>query len=78
MEQIKGLLDKLHPAIRHALLLFVGSILTWAAAASRGLMVTGTPAADAVISAAAVSVVGTATLWFTNLTKQYGRGYVEA
>lgn len=74
MDDIKGILDKLHPAVRHAFLIFVGSLLTWAAAAARGLVVANDPILDAIISSAAVSVVGTATLWFSKLTKQYGLG----
>lgn len=73
-ETIKGALDKLPAAVRHALLLFAGSLLAWAAAAAQGLVVSGNAVTDAVISSAAVSVVGTATLWFTKLTKQYGVG----
>lgn len=72
--RVKGVLDRTPPAVRHAILLFVGSLLTWAAAEAQGLIVSGNPLTDAVISSAAASAVGTATLWFTRLTKQYGVG----
>ena len=72
--KIKGLIDRMPAAVRHALLLFVGSLLAWAAAAAQGVVVTNNAVTDAVISSAAVSAVGTATLWWTKLTKQYGVG----
>lgn len=72
--KFKGLIDRLPAAVRHALLLFIGSLLAWAAAAAQGIVVSGNAITDAVISSAAVSAVGTATLWWTNATKQYGVG----
>lgn len=71
---VKGLLDRLPAAVRHALLLFVGSLLAWAAVAAQGAEIADNPLATAVLSSALVSIAGTATLWFTNLTKQYGVG----
>jgi hypothetical protein len=73
-KNIQGALDKLPTAVRHAVLLFAGSLLAWAAAAAQGAEVAGNPIATAVLSSALVSAAGTATLWFTNLTKQYGVG----
>jgi hypothetical protein len=69
---VKGLLDKLPPAVRHAVLLFAGSLLTWAAGAAAGVEVPGNAFATGIVLSAATSIVGTATLWFTKLTKQYG------
>jgi hypothetical protein len=71
---VKGILDRLPAPVRHAVILFIGSLLVWAQAQARGMIVSGNPLTDAVISAAAASAVGTAILWFTNLTKQYGVG----
>jgi len=71
---LKGVLDRIPAVVLHGLLLFVGSILTWAAVAAQGVAVNGNPVATAVVSAAAVSLVGSITLWWTNLTKQYGVG----
>lgn len=70
--KVKGLLDKLNPAVRHAFLMFIGSLLTWAAGAAAGVEIPGNAVATGVAISAATSLVGTATLWFTKLTKQYG------
>ena len=77
MNKAKSALDRLPAYVRHALLIFIGSMLTWAAAAAQGIVVTNNPAIDAALSSAGVSVVLTATLWFTKLTKQYGVGATE-
>lgn len=73
----KTLLDRLPAYVRHALLIFIGSMLTWATAAAQGIVVTNNPVFDAALSSAGVSVAMTATLWFTKLTKQYGLGTTE-
>lgn len=74
MGNVKGILDKLPAAVRHALFIFLGSLFAWTEIAARGLSTGQNPIVDAVVSSAALSAVGTATLWFTKLTKQYGRG----
>lgn len=74
---VKPWLDRLPAAVRHALLLFVGSLLTWAATAVAGVEVADNPVMTGVIVSAGTSLVGTATLWFTKLTKQYGSGQIE-
>lgn len=71
---VKGVLDKLNPAVRHYFLMFIGSLLTWAAAAAAGVEIPGNPLATGVFASAATSLVGSATLWFTQFTKQYGAG----
>jgi endo-beta-N-acetylglucosaminidase D len=73
----KALLDRLPAYVRHALLIFIGSMLTWATAAAQGIVVTNNPVFDAALSSAGVSVAMTGTLWLTKLTKQYGIGATD-
>lgn len=63
------MLDKLSPQWRHAVILFIGAVLTVAAD-----QVDVVPAQWRPLVAAAVAV---ATLTFTPLTRQYGVGVVE-
>lgn len=76
-KHLKGLLDRLPAAVRHTLLMFVASMLSWAATAAAGIEVSGNPVVTGVVVSAVTSLVGTATLWFTRLTKQYGVGSEE-
>lgn len=71
---VQGAMDRLPAAVRHGLIMFVAALLSWASAYAAGLQVPGNPIATGVFSSAGVSIVGTATLWFTKLTKQYGVG----
>ena len=73
----KTVLDRLPAALRDALLIFIGSLLTFAAAYAQGIVVPDNPLATAVLSSAASTLVGSAGLWFTRLTKQYGVGAGE-
>lgn len=72
-----AILDRLPAAVRHAVLMFGAALLTWAAAEAQGIIITDNPIATGLASSAAVSLVGSATLWFTRLTKQYGVGAGE-
>ena len=74
MIDVRPWLDRLPAAVRHALLMFVGSLLTWAATAVAGIQIADNPVATGVIVSAATSLVGTAALWYSKLTKQYGIG----
>lgn len=65
-------LDRLPAAVRHTLLMFAGSLLTWAATAVAGFEIADNPVATGVIVSAGTSLLATATLWFTRLTNQYG------
>lgn len=76
-KNLKGLLDRLPPAVRHTLLMFVASMLSWAATAAAGIEIAGNPVLTGVVVSAGTSLVATATLWFTKLTKQYGVGSDE-
>lgn len=74
---VKGLLDKLPASVRHTLLMFVASLLAWAATAATEFQIADNPVLTGVVVSAATSLVATATLWFTRLTKQYGIGSEE-
>lgn len=74
MNNAKALLDRLPAAVRHALLLFVGALLSWAATAVAGISIDSNPILTGVLVSAGTSLVGTATLWFSKLTEQYGVG----
>ena len=71
---LKGVLDRLPAAVRHTLLMFVASVLAWAASAATEFEIADNPVLTGVVVSAATSLVATATLWFTKLTKQYGVG----
>lgn len=74
MDNAKALLDRLPAAVRHALLLFVGALFSWAATAVAGITIEGNPILTGVVISAGTSLIGTAALWFSKLTKQYGVG----
>lgn len=74
MNNAKAILDRLPAAVRHALLLFIGALLSWAATAVAGITIQDNPILTGVLVSAGTSIVGTATLWFTKLTEQYGVG----
>lgn len=73
-KSVKGLLDRLPAAVRHTLLMFVASVLAWAASAATEFQIADNPVLTGVVVSAVTSVIATATLWFTKLTKQYGVG----
>lgn len=73
-KSLKGALDRLPAAVRHTLLMFVASLLAWAASAAAEFQIADNPVLTGVVVSAGTSLVGTATLWFTKLTKQYGVG----
>lgn len=60
------MLDKLSPAVRHALILLLGATLTWASSKVPGLPDDVRPFASALVA------IGT--LIVTPLTRQYGVG----
>ena len=60
------MLDRLSPQVRHAVILFVGAVLTWASS-----KVTAVPADVRPFASAALAIV---TLAWTPLTRQYGVG----
>lgn len=74
MDKTKAILDRLPAPVRHALLLFIGSILTWAGTAITNLQVADNPILTGILVSAGTSLLATAVLWFTKLTKQYGVG----
>lgn len=74
MDKTKAILDRLPAAVRHALLVFAGSLLAWAASAVTDIQIADNPVLTGVIVSAGTSVVATATLWFSKLTRQYGVG----
>ena len=69
-----GLLDRLPAAARHYLIMFVASILAWAATAVLDLQVTGNPVTDGIMVSAATTGIAQLALWWTKLTEQYGTG----
>lgn len=74
VDKTKTILDRLPAAVRHALLLFIGALLSWAATAVAGIEIADNPILTGVIVSAGTSLIATATLWFSKLTKQYGVG----
>ena len=73
-KSLTGVLDRMPASVRHTLLMFVASMLSWAATAAAGIQIDSNPVLTGVVVSAATSLVGTATLWFTKLTQQYGVG----
>ena len=63
------MLDKLQPQVRHALILLVGAVLTWASS-----KITLVPADIRPFASAALAIL---TLTWTPLTRQYGVGCDE-
>lgn len=70
----QGLLDRLPASVRHTLLVFIGSLLAWAASTITNIQIADNPILTGVVVSAGTSVVATITLWFTRATKQYGVG----
>lgn len=72
--KLKGVLDRMPQSVRDALLMFIGSLLSWASVAATGVTVPGNPVATGVLASAAASLVGTVALRWTKFTKRYGNG----